>query len=150
MRSNGTGDMARLVPELIVSDFARSLRFYTQTIGFKQLYGRPEEDFAYLDLDGAQIMIVQRDAGDPRDWVAGEPTYPYGRGMNLEISVAAVDPLLEACTEQGAPIFLLMEEKWYRRDKVLLGARQFIVMDPDGYLLRFSQSLGSRPSEGQS
>ena len=103
---------------------------------------------AYLDLDGAQIMIDQRQAGDPRDWVAAETAYPYGRGMSLEISVAAVAPLFETCTKQGARIFLPLEDKWYRRDDILLGCRQFIVMDPDGYPLRFSQSLGTRPAEG--
>lgn len=52
------GDMKKLVPELIVSDFARSLRFYTETIEFKTLYARPEEGFAFLDRNGAQIMLA--------------------------------------------------------------------------------------------
>ena len=149
MRNNGTNDMAKLVPELLVSDFTRSFIFYTQIIGFKKLYERSEEGFAYLDLDGAQIMIDQRQAGDPRDWVAAETAYPYGRGMNLEISVVAVEPLFETCIKQGARIFLPLEDKWYRRDDILLGCRQFIVMDPDGYLLRLSQSLGTRPAKGE-
>jgi hypothetical protein len=37
-----------------------------------------------------------------------------------------------------------MEEKWYRADNVYVGNRQFIVQDPDGYLLRFYQHLGTR------
>lgn len=89
------GDMAKLVVELLVSDFAQSLKFYMEVLGFQQLYERPEEAFAYLDRHGARI-------------------------------------------------FLAMEEKWYRRDALLLGVRQFIVLDPDGYLLRLSQSLGTR------
>lgn len=90
-------------------------------------------------------MIEQRFPGDARDWVAGELGYPFGRGMNLEITVDAVKPLHDTCVAIGARIFLPMEEKWYRRDAVLLGVQQFIVVDPDGYLLRFSQSLGHRP-----
>jgi hypothetical protein len=42
-----------------------------------------------------------------------------------------------------------MEEKWYRREALLLGVRQFIVLDPDGYLLRLSQSLGTKPVSGE-
>ncbi len=138
------GDMAKLVPELIVSDFVRSLRFYTEVIGFKQLYGRPGEGFAYLDRDGAQIMIDQFYPDDARSWVTAELAYPFGRGINLEMEVEDVDGLHDSCVRDGARIFLPMEEKWYRRDALLLGVRQFIVMDPDGYLLRFSQSLGTR------
>ena len=63
--------MAKLVPELLVSNFVQSLKFYTEVFGFKQLYDRPEEAFAYLDRNGAQIMIVQHEAGDERSWIAG-------------------------------------------------------------------------------
>ncbi len=37
------------------------------------------------------------------------------------------------------------EEKWYRADKIEVGQRQFLVMDPDGYLLRLVMDLGERP-----
>ncbi len=141
-------DIAKLVPELLVSDFARSLIFYTEVLGFKKLYDRPEEAFAYLDRNGAQIMIVQHDAGDERSWIAAELIQPYGRGINLEIDVEDVEALHAACVRHGARIFLALEEKWYRREALLLGVRQFIVVDPDGYLLRMSQSLGTRPITG--
>jgi catechol 2,3-dioxygenase-like lactoylglutathione lyase family enzyme len=143
------GDMAMLVPELIVSDFARSVKFYTEVLGFKKLYDRPEEAFAYLDRHGAQIMIAQLYPDDERCWVTAELTQPYGRGMNLEIEVEDVDALHATCVRQGARIFLAMEEKWYLRDALLLGVRQFIVLDPDGYLLRLSQSLGTRSVTGE-
>jgi catechol 2,3-dioxygenase-like lactoylglutathione lyase family enzyme len=138
----------RLVPELIVSNFTRSFEFYTQVLGFRQLYGRPEEGFAFLDRHGAQLMLDQRSATGERDWVAAELAYPYGRGMNLEIEVENVDALHASCVRNGARVFLEVEEKWYRRDALLLGVRQFIVMDPDGYFLRLSQPLGTRPVEG--
>jgi catechol 2,3-dioxygenase-like lactoylglutathione lyase family enzyme len=143
------GDMATLVVELLVSDFAQSLKFYTEVLGFKQLYDRPEEAFAYLDREGAQIMIVQHEDGDERSWIAGELVQPFGRGMNLEIEVGDVEALHASCVHHGARIFLAMEEKWYRRDELLLGVRQFIVLDPDGYLLRLSQSLGTRSVTGE-
>lgn len=139
-------DMARLVPELAVASFARSLAFYTETCGFSILYARPEQNFAYLDRDGAQIMIEEHGQDGVRSWLAGPLSHPYGRGLNLQIEVDAVDQIYEACRSADARIFLEMEEKWYRRDDILLGVRQFIVLDPDGYLLRFSESLGERPA----
>jgi hypothetical protein len=94
-------------------------------------------------------MIVQHEAGDERSWIAGELVQPFGRGMNLEIEVEDVEALHASCIRHGARFFLAMEEKWYRRDALLLGVRQFIVLDPDGYLLRLSQSMGTRPATGE-
>ena len=139
--------MARLVPELLVSDIARSIAFYTNVCGFSILYGRDEERFAFLDRDGAQIMIEEHGRDGVRSWITGPLSFPYGRGMNLEIGVESAASLYEACRSVGAKIFLEIEEKWYRRDAILLGVRQFIVQDPDGYLLRFSEHLGERSVE---
>ena len=93
------------MPELIVSDFARSFKFYTQVIGFQQLYGRPEDGFAFLDRNGAQLMIDQRSPTPERDWVAAALEYPFGRGMNLEIEVEDANALHANCLLQGAKIF---------------------------------------------
>ena len=51
---------ARLVPELLVTDINKSLRFWRDLCGFAVLFNRPDEGFAYLDLGGAQIMLVDR------------------------------------------------------------------------------------------
>jgi len=132
----------RLVPELICSDIGRSLRFYTTVLGFAVLYARPEEQFAYLDRDGAHLMIEQPTT---RAFLAGKLARPYGRGINLQIEVSDVDALYAAVTASDAPIYLSLEERWYRRDSALIGNRQFIVQDPDGYLLRLYQALGRQP-----
>jgi catechol 2,3-dioxygenase-like lactoylglutathione lyase family enzyme len=135
---------AKLVPELVCSDLARSLRFYTESAGFRVLYERAEERFAFLDREGAQLMLEQP-AG--RTFVSGELSHPYGRGMNLQIEVRDVDALHARVAASGARIHLALEEKWYRRGDAELGNRQFVVEDPDGYLLRFFQDLGSRKLE---
>ncbi len=36
------------------------------------------------------------------------------------------------------------EQKWYRAGAVETGVSQFLVQDPDGYLIRFSALLGER------
>ncbi|WP_342236031.1 bleomycin resistance protein [Inquilinus sp. OTU3971] len=133
------------MPELYVSDIDRSLRFYTELLGFAVLYDRPEERFAYLDRDGAALMLDQ--PADPgRLWLAGPLEPPYGRGVNLQIEVADVDTLNAAVLGVGTLIERPLEERWYRRGNTQVGQRQFVVQDPDGYLLRFCQPLGSRPA----
>jgi catechol 2,3-dioxygenase-like lactoylglutathione lyase family enzyme len=135
----------KLIPELYCSDLQRSLAFYTGVLGFNVLYARPEERFAFLEREGAQLMLEQS-TNPARTWLTGELTPPFGRGINFQIEVRDVDALYAAVQAAQAPIFLAMEEKWYRRDTTLLGNRQFLVLDPDGYLLRFFQDLGARPA----
>ncbi len=134
--------LSKLVPELYCSDFNRSLAFYTQQLGFQILYQRPEDKFAYLSREGAEVMIEELGVG--RNWITAELKPPFGRGMNLQIAVSDVVKLYNSLQNSGVAFFLPLEEKWYRRDDVFVGNHQFIVQDPDGYLLRFAQDLGSR------
>ena len=132
---------ARLVPELIVNDITISLDFYTAVLGFKVRYDRPEERFAYLDLDGAQLMIEQ----PIEPWLTGTLERPFGRGINLQIEIASIAPLLERLAARSWPLYRSPEDEWYRGGEVLFGNRQFLVQCPDGYLLRFFEDLGERP-----
>ena len=134
----------RLIPELVCSDVGRSLRFYVDVLGFTAVYARPEEGFAMLDREGARLMLDRRSDG-PRTWLTGPLDPPFGRGINLQIEVADVDALHARVVAAGIAPFLAMEERWYRVDTTEQGNRQFLVQDPDGYLLRFFQDLGTRP-----
>lgn len=134
-----------LVPELAVSDCAKSLDFYCRLLGFSRVYERPEEGFAYIALGQAQIMLDQMGPGRTFDNGYAPKDYPFGRGLNLQIEVDKIEPLLDALAAAGHPLFLPPEDKWYRRGSLESGNHQFVVADPDGYLLRFFQDLGVRP-----
>ena len=133
-----------LIPELMVSNYAQSLAFYTQLAGFSVVYDRPEESFAMLvNPCGARLMIEGITATG-RLWTVGDMQQPYGRGINLQIEVEDAEALLQRFLHVHHPIYLPLEEKWYRWGAQETGNRQFIVQDPDGYLLRFFQDLGLR------
>jgi catechol 2,3-dioxygenase-like lactoylglutathione lyase family enzyme len=139
-------DLAALVPELVVADFARSLAFYRETLGFRVLCGRPEERFADLEREGARIMIERP---TERLWLTRPLEAPDGRGINLQIGCADATALRNQCLARGHALFKDLEEAWYRRDAILPGCRQFLVQDPDGYLLRFSEDIGTRVHSGE-
>lgn len=82
--------------------------------------------------------------GIKRTWLSGVLEKPFGRGINLEIRTENVDELYSRVQQSGATIFLPIEEKWYRMKEVEVGNRQFIVLDPDGYILRFAENIGAR------
>jgi catechol 2,3-dioxygenase-like lactoylglutathione lyase family enzyme len=138
---------AKLVPELLVSDFAASRDFYVRVIGFAVRYDRPAEKFAYLDLDGAELMIEQ----ETDFWLTAPREKPYGRGINLQIEVANLDGIVARLLAASIPLFRPVEDAWYRAGDHYSGNRQFLVQDPDGYLLRMFQDLGTtdRPTSGR-
>ena len=135
----------KVVPELYVSDIGQSLSFYLHVCGFDVLYDRPEDKFIFLvHRSGAELMLEQPVDAE-RILLADVPERPYGRGVNLQIEVIDVDGLYERAVAAGSRVVLELEERWYRADAVELGNRQFVVQDPDGYLLRFFRDLGERP-----
>lgn len=132
-----------LVPELLVANTPASLAFWSGLCGFQIAYERPEEGFAYIARSTAHLMLEQRGVG--RNWITGPLEPPLGRGINFQITVDALDPILTALNDAGHPLYMAPEEKWYRiSDREEAGVRQFLVMDPDGYLIRFQTSLGHR------
>lgn len=137
--------MSRLTPELDVSDLDRSLAFYVGVIGFTVIFDRPEERFAFLVLEGVHMMLEEA-AGPGRRFRTAPLEHPYGRGVNFMIEVAAVDRLHGRVQAAGSTIVIPLEERWYRQDEIENGQKQFVVADPDGYLLRFSSFLGQRPA----
>ncbi|NOZ80138.1 MAG: VOC family protein [DPANN group archaeon] len=131
----------KLIPELSVSNFEKSLKFYTEILGFKIEYKRNESEFAMLSFQGSQLMIEEVN----NHWSAGRLEQPFGRGINLQIEVDKIKPILDNLRNNNYPIFVESKEMWYRRDNKLLGNKEFLVQDPDGYLLRFAEDLGTKP-----
>jgi catechol 2,3-dioxygenase-like lactoylglutathione lyase family enzyme len=133
-----------LVPELGVSDWQTSRAFYCDLVGFAVAYERPEEGFSYLTLGEAQLMIDQIGIGRTF-WIEEAPLEkPFERGLNLQIRVPSVDDILARLAAAGVSLYLPLEEKWYRRDDHEVGNRQFVVADPDGYLLRLFEDMETR------
>ena len=132
-----------LVPELAVTDYEASKRFWCDLVGFSLRYERPEEGFGYRVLGSAHLMLDQINQG--RTWATGTLEAPLGRGINLEIQVAPLDAAWERLTQAQWPIFVEPEEKWYRAGDVEIGVRQFLIQDPDGYLVRLQEEIGERP-----
>ena len=133
---------ARLVPELDVESLERSIAFYVGLAGFRIVYERPEERFAFLDRDGACLMLEEA-AGPGRRFRSASLEHPFGRGVNFQIEVDDVDALHARLLTAGSIIQLPLEERWYRRDTGKVGHRQFVATDPDGYCLRFFSALAA-------
>src|SRR3546814_12788553 len=104
-----------MVPELLVTDLSRSLAFWTDLCGFNIAYRREAEGFVYLDLDGAQFMLEEVRGDDY--WITGPLEVPLGRGINFEINVVSIDPILQRLTTAEWPLYRDPQERWYRDRK---------------------------------
>jgi catechol 2,3-dioxygenase-like lactoylglutathione lyase family enzyme len=132
--------IASLVPELDVTDLDASLRFYVQVLGFSVCWARAEERFAFLQREDAQLMLEEA-AGPGRRFTLAVLERPYGRGVNFQIACSDVDALHAAVLRAGHTACIPLEDRGYRVGTTTAQVRQFVVADPDGYLLRFVTSL---------
>ena len=131
----------KIIPEFSVTNLENSLKFY-KTIGFKIEYDRPENKFAFISLGEIQFMIQELSTNDK--WSLAPLTYPFGNGINFQLEVDNLQEIYNNLKNSNYKITFDIEENWYRQDDKLLGNKEFLVQDPDGYLLRFYQDLGEK------
>ncbi len=134
-----------LVPELWCSDFEESLRFYTDVLGFTVNQRRGEDHHAYLSLQGSQLMLGAWEQDGT--WEPAPLEKPYGRGINLSILVDNVREMYDSVLSSGVKPFVELHTKSYWRTDRMDERTEFGLLDPDGYLLRFSQVDSHRPIE---
>ena len=123
----------KLIPELSVTDINKTREFYVDVLGFKICYERPEDKFIFVEKDGNQIILEQING----NWNVGKMEYPFGRGINFEMTISDVDAVYERIEKAGIKLFMKMEIKDYECGNETVHQKQFLIQDPDGYLLRF-------------
>ncbi|WP_425091876.1 VOC family protein [Tropicimonas sp. S265A] len=135
-----------LVPELWCSNFDASMDFYTGVLGFDVVQQRGRDPHAYLSCHGAQIMLAHWPLdGTWVPWHPGDMARPFGRGINLQFMVPDVTALYgDVRARDVQPLVDIYEGDIWKTD-CMDTRRQFLVSDPDGYVLRFAQSLRQRP-----
>ena len=115
---------------LLVSDFARSVPYYRDQLGFVcELYGDPP-DFASAGRDDASILLAL--CGELERFV---PNWRIvDKIWNAYIRVDDVESVYREVQERGAVID-------YTIYNAPSGFREFGVQDPDGYDIAFGQPL---------
>lgn len=122
-----------LIPEFSVTDINISKEFY-ESIGFKIKYERVQDKFCFLELEENQIMIEQIND----NWKTGELKYPFGRGINISMTIRDVEAYYEVLLEKKIKIFKKLEIHKYKVRDAIYEDKEFLIQDPDGYLLRFN------------
>ncbi len=117
-----------------------SLRFYVDLLGFEIVYKRIDPTFYFIAREGCQIMLEEFDTTkDP--WITAKLERPFGRGINFQIETEDVKSLYLKLQKHSFVFFKELSEDKYKTKESFVSLRQFLVKDPDGYLLRFAQNL---------
>ena len=127
-------DFNKMIPELSVFDIEQTKRFYND-LGFMIEYERPEEKFVFMSFQDSQFMFEQiHDNG----WNIGELIYPLGRGINFSIAVDDIEGLYKLVKTLNLEIYRELNRSIYQVNGTEETQTEFLIQDPNGYLLRFT------------
>jgi catechol 2,3-dioxygenase-like lactoylglutathione lyase family enzyme len=115
---------AQLVVEIFVRDLARSLDFY-QALGFS--LERQTDGFAALSWGDAYLFLDQR----PELTLSAAGA---DARANVRVMVSDVEAYRELATSLRAKVIKELGDREY-------GLRDFTLLDPDGFGIRFAQPL---------
>ena len=127
-------DFNNLIPELSVFDILQTKNFYEE-LGFKIEYERQEEKFVFMSFQDSQFMFEQIHDGG---WNTGELTYPLGRGINFSIAVDDIENLYTLVKSKKLEIYKKLTKSVYLVNGIEEIQMEFLIQDPNGYLLRFT------------
>ena len=118
--------------ELGTQHVAEYADYFRTVVGFELIH--QEQGYATLESNLAQLLLM-----DPRGWPKGHPFYEKttgsGQGIGIEIGLVVADldkTFASAVKQKGWPISTgIVRRPW--------GVRDFRVLSPDGYYLRFTE-----------
>jgi glyoxylase I family protein len=106
---------------VFASDFARSKRFYGETLGWQ--LGTDEADVAGFAF-GSGYLVLRKDERPPAE-------RSYVSGMHVAVRVDDVDAQHATLARAGVAVSELRDQFW--------GERNFRFSDPDGYVWVYGQ-----------
>lgn len=125
----------KTIPELSVFNINHSKNFYVDILGAKIEYERKEDKFVFLSLEENQLMLEEiNDEG----WNVGDLYYPLGRGINISLEVKDIDLIYQKVKLYDIPLYRDMMINHYEGVNEMIEQKEFLLQDPNGYLLRFT------------
>ena len=124
-----------LSPTLMVQNIAKSLEFYTQTLGFEEI-GRmagPDGNLIFGNIKWKEVHIMFGSTA----WLPPEAVPHRGTGVDFYITGEAeddIDQFYQMLKDKGVNIVKEIEDQFW-------GDRTFSIQDPDGYQFTFAKQV---------
>jgi uncharacterized glyoxalase superfamily protein PhnB len=136
----------KITPDLMVTDVAKTVKFYNEKLGFKLDMLVPENEktiatsieeekkyvYAMVSRDEVFIMFMQKDI-----YIQDIPALqgiPVGVSGTFYCEVQNVIGLYEFFKKEGVEIVKNITATWY-------GMREFYIRDCNGYILGFAEQV---------
>ncbi|HTL80048.1 MAG TPA: VOC family protein [Bacteroidia bacterium] len=125
--------LQKLTVNLMVENVDRSVKFYSDLLGFTTITSVPGEKgmiFALIMKDEVSIMLQTLES-----FVANNPEFKNektGGAILLYIDVKNIDEVFERVKKAKVGLYKEMHETFY-------GTKEFAIRDPDGYLISFAE-----------
>lgn len=126
-----------LIPEISVKNIEKSKEFYISILGFKLEYERVLDKFIFLSFGEAQLMVEEINGY----WSVGEISYPFGNGVNFQIYTENIDDIYKVCKQKNLIFFRELMINEYKINNQIVTEKEFLIQDPDGYLIRFQKTI---------
>ncbi len=125
-------ELTPLSVELFVPDVTQATRYYVDTLGFTVLRLTPDDApvFAIAALGEAVVMFMH-----DRFYAGTRADLDYrGSGIDIRLMVPNVDAVYDRVRKARAEVMNPIGDREY-------GLRDFIMVDPFGFRLRFASAL---------
>ncbi|MEK6249642.1 MAG: VOC family protein [Planctomycetales bacterium] len=124
-----------------VSNMEASIAFYTQKLGLKLLYSKVDEQhgeaFAFLELEGGNLELLQQLGAESADYVAPQIRQPYC--PHFALASDDLDATLAELKQNNVPVVAGPLEF---SDTV----RWLYLRDPDNNIIEYIQYLKEGPA----
>ncbi|MFH0984836.1 MAG: VOC family protein [Candidatus Omnitrophota bacterium] len=134
----------KLTPDLMVSDVAQTVKFYTEKLGFKLAMLVPENEktvetglvsgksyvYAMVCRDEVFVMFMRKDVYE--EDVPALKGAPLGASATFYCDVDNVGELYGQFQKNGVEMLKDLATTWY-------GMKEFYIRDCNGYILGFAE-----------
>ena len=127
------------VPTFLVADVGRTAEWYAEALGFHTAGSFPAQEplvYASLERDGVELMLLRLPGYQKRDLSALRPEGVWDAYVRMQ----GVEAFYEAVRGQPFILAPLTKQSY--------GDWEFVVRDPNGYILVFSELSEGTPGTG--
>jgi len=140
-----TSTFKKITPDLMVTEVASTVKFYTEKLGFKldmvvpddvrrietQLVDGKDYAYALVSRDKQFLMFMRKDVYE--DDIPALKEVAIGASATFYCEVENLTSFYHACCENQVEIIKDMAATWY-------GMNEFYIRDCNGYILGFGES----------
>ena len=127
-------------PNLMVSNVAEAIMYYTQNLGFQlidSVPANPPYDWAMVSVEGVALMFQAENS--IKEEFAPLQNQSLGGGLSFYVRVTGVKEWYERLQNKATIVNELRESAY--------GMTEFSIQDLNGFVLTFAENLNPPPQE---